>query len=261
MGELGANGVGSVSMETVGVALDTVTEALDQLRSATAAEETLGTVLGRLARTAVIALLDADAVSVTRIDAPDPVTIVATDDTVLDIDAQQYAADRGPCLAAARGRTPVRAVIGEHTREWPEFCTAAQQAGIRAYLSVPVIVDGDGPGELVGSFNVYSYRVEAFDPFDEMLMRLLTTAASASISNSRRWHSASGKVGQLKAALMFRAEIDQAKGMLMAMHHITADEAVLPAGGDLAADPDQTAPRRPDADRLPHRSRFVTIAQ
>lgn len=225
MGEMGANGAGSVSMETVAVALDTVTEALDQLRSATSAEETLEAVLGRLARTAVIALLDADAVSVTRIDTPDPVTIVATDDTVLDIDAQQYAANRGPCLEAAHSRAPVRAVIGEHTDQWPEFGTSAQLAGIRAYLSVPVIVDGDGPGELVGSFNVYSYRAEAFDPFDEKLMRLLTTAASAAISNSRRWLSAAAKVGQLEAALMSRAEIDQAKGMLMAMHNITADDA------------------------------------
>jgi len=146
MGEMGANGAGSVSMETVAVALDTVTDALDQLRSATAAEETLEAVLGRLARTAVIALLDADAVSVTRIDTPDPVTIVATDDTVLGIDAQQYAAGRGPCLEAARSRAPVRAVLGEHTDQWPEFDTAAQLLGIRAYLSVPVIVDGDGPG-------------------------------------------------------------------------------------------------------------------
>lgn len=225
MGEMGANGAGSVSMETVAVALDTVTEALDQLRSATSAEETLEAVLGRLARTAVIALLDADAVSVTRIDTPDPVTIVATDDTVLDIDAQQCAANRGPCLAAARIRAPVRAVMGDHTDQWPEFDTAAQLLGIRAYLSVPVIVDGDGRGELVGSFNVYSYRAEAFDPFDEKLMCLLTTAASAAISNSRRWLSAAGKVGQLEAALVSRAEIDQAKGMLMAMHNITADEA------------------------------------
>lgn len=225
MGEMGGNGAGSVSWETVGVALDTVTDALDQLRSATSAEETLEAVLGRLARTAVIALLDADAVSVTRIDIPEPQTIVATDDTVLEVDAQQYTADRGPCLDAARSRAPVRAVVGEHTEEWPEFSAAAQRAGVRAYLSVPVIVDGDGPGELVGSFNVYSYRVEAFDPFDEQLMRLLTTAASAAISNSRRWLSAAGKVGQLETALVSRAEIDQAKGMLMAMHNITAEEA------------------------------------
>ncbi|MDJ0420014.1 ANTAR domain-containing protein [Rhodococcus opacus] len=66
---------------------------------------------------------------------------------------------------------------------------------------------------------------EAFDPFDEQLMRLLTTAASAAISNSRRWHSAVGKVGQLEAALISRAGIDQAKGMLMAVHDIPAEEA------------------------------------
>lgn len=131
----------------------------------------------------------------------------------------------GACLDAARTREAVRAVVGDHAGQWPEFAAAAAGAGIGACLSVPLVVDGTVPGELVGSFNVYSDRGEAFDPFDEKLMRLPTTAAAAAISNARRWQAAADTVTQLENALVSRAEIDQAKGVLMAIHRITADEA------------------------------------
>ncbi|WP_172652615.1 ANTAR domain-containing response regulator [Rhodococcus opacus] len=209
----------------VGAALDTVTGALEGLRSATVGAEPVEAVLGRLAETAVFALPDADAVSVTQLDATEARTIVATTEAATRIDEQQYVADRGPCLEAGRAREPVRAVVGDHAAVWPEFTAAAEQAGIRAYLSVPLIVEGADPQELVGSFNVYSYRAEAFDPFDEKLMRLLTTAASAAIGNARRWRAAAETVGQLETALVSRSVIDQAKGVLMALHRITSDEA------------------------------------
>ncbi|MDJ0414224.1 GAF and ANTAR domain-containing protein [Rhodococcus opacus] len=131
----------------------------------------------------------------------------------------------GACLDAARTREAVRAVVGDHAGQWPEFAAAAAGAGIGACLSVPLVVDGTVPGELVGSFNVYSDRGEAFDPFDEKLMRLPTTAAAAAISNARRWQAAGETIAQLEVVLGSRAEIDQAKGVLMAEHHVTAEEA------------------------------------
>ncbi len=217
---------GSFAVMKLGVALDAVTGALDKLRSATAAEEPLETVLGRLTEAATDVVPDADAVSVTRIDGADSRTVVATDDRAGRLDRQQYEADQGPCLDAARTRQVVRPVVGDHAEQWPEFAAAAAESGIRAYLSVPLTVDGTGPGELVGSFNVYSCRAEAFDPFDEKLMRLLSTAAAAAaISTARRCQAAGETIAQLEVALVSRSEIDQTKGVLMAVHHLTADEA------------------------------------
>jgi len=216
-----------LSLAEAAQALDTVTDALTALREEGAAQEPLEDVLGRLALTAAAAVPDADAVSVSHLDETGPRTVALTDDSVADIDGDQYAAGRGPCLQAAASRQPVRAVVGEYADRWPEFTAAARAAGIRAYLSVPVIIDtpGEGPGELVGSFNVYARTAAAFDPFDEKMMQLLTTAASAAISNARRWRRAQRQVEQLTEALTSRADIDQAKGMLMAMHGIGADEA------------------------------------
>ena len=218
---------GQLPLAEAAHALETVTGALAALREEAAAHEPLEHVLGRLAETAVAALPDGDAVSVTHLDDAGPRTLALTEDSLAGLDDDQYTAGRGPCLQAARTRQPVRAVVGEHGERWPEFTAAAQRAGIRAYLSVPLIVDtpGDDSGELVGSFNVYSRTAAAFDPFDEKLMALLTTAASAAISNARRWQRARTQVEQLTRALTSRADIDQAKGVMMAMHRISADEA------------------------------------
>lgn len=150
----------------------------------------------RVAHTAVTALPEADAASVTRLVDGVPDTVATTDAAVAAIDERQYAAGRGPCLQAAHTREPVRAVDD------------------RAHHS-----------ELIGSLNVYSYHTEAFDPFDEQLVRLLTTAASAAIANALRWQRAHDQVLQLQNALRSRADIDQAKGVLMAIHGISSDQA------------------------------------
>ncbi|WP_213015331.1 MULTISPECIES: GAF and ANTAR domain-containing protein [unclassified Rhodococcus (in: high G+C Gram-positive bacteria)] len=223
---IGADGSAQYpSMTAVTVALDTVTAALDTLRGESASEEALEVVLLRLARTGVAALEDADAISVTRLDERHPVTVAVTDPAMEPIDAAQYAAGRGPCLQACATRRPVRSVVGDHDDVWPEFTAAARAAGIRAYLSVPLLVGDDDAAELVGSFNVYSARPEAFDPFDEKLMALLSTAASAAITNALRWGRSRQTVEQLQAALASRAEIEQAKGVLMGRHGVDAEQA------------------------------------
>lgn len=205
--------------------LDEVSEALEGLRITGEGEEPLDAVLHRLAHTAVRAVPDADAVSITVLGDDGPRTPAATDDDAEAIDGVQYAARRGPCLHAARTRRPVRAVVGEHRDEWPEFTTAAQKAGVHAYLSVPVLLADEGVEQLLGAFNCYSQTEAAFDPFDEGLMRLLTTAASAAIGNAGRWHRSRRHTQHLRTALTSRADIDQAKGALMAIHGVDAEEA------------------------------------
>lgn len=206
--------------------LDEVAAALEDLHDELAEEEPLPAVLQRLAETAVRAIADADAVSVTLLTADGPETAATTENLVNAIDRDQYAAGSGPALHAARTRHPVRAAVTEDEGRWPEFAAAARGLQVSAYLSVPLLLDGPSEDdELVGALNVYSRRASAFDPFDERLMSLFTSAASAAISNARRWHHARQRVRHLEIALTSRAEIDQAKGVLMAVHGISAEEA------------------------------------
>ncbi|HVV13927.1 GAF and ANTAR domain-containing protein [Amycolatopsis sp.] len=203
--------------------LDEVAAALEELRTHVATEEPLPAVLQRLAETAVKGTTDADAVSVTVLAADGPETQATTDPEMADIDRVQYSAESGPALHAATTRQPVRSVVDDDEKRWPEFVRAARSAGIRAYLSMPLLLEAEE--ELVGALNVYSRTASAFDPFDETLMRLFTNTASAAISNARRWHHARDRVRHLEVALTSRAEIDQAKGVLMAVHGIGPDDA------------------------------------
>ena len=206
--------------------LVTTAEAIEDLRDLFAAEEPLDLIAARVANTAVAAIPFADAVSITVLSWPDARSAASTDDRASTLDAQQYASGRGPCLEAAWSRTPVRAVMSESRHRWPEFVTEAQRVGVRASLSVPLIVAGaDEEQELVGSLNLYSATALAFDSFDEELMRLYTVAASQAITNARRWQRSRETVTQLEQALVSRSDIDMAKGALMAVHGCDSQEA------------------------------------
>lgn len=207
--------------------LDEATDALEVLRDVLTGEEPLDDALQRLAETAARAIADADAVTVSVMTPEQPRTAAATDPALVDVDEKQYSADRGPCLQSARTLKAVRAVVGDHRDEWPEFEAAAVEHDIRAYLSVPVLLPATDltKAQHIGSINIYSLTADAFDPFDEGLMRLFTAAASATISGAQRWQRSHEHIQQLERALVSRAVIDQAKGVLMAVHKCTADEA------------------------------------
>ena len=138
--------------------LVTTADAIEGRRDLFAAEEPLDHIAARVAETAVAAIPNADAISITVLTWPDARTAASTHECALELDHHQYASGRGPCLEAAWQRTPVRAVIGEEHQRWPEFVEAAQREGIRASLSVPLLIAGlDKEQELVGSLNIYSH--------------------------------------------------------------------------------------------------------
>ncbi len=206
--------------------LSTTAEAIEGLRDLFAAEEPLDDVAGRVAETALAAVPHADIISITVLSWPDVRTAACTDEQALELDHEQYASGRGPCLEAALQRTPLRSIIDEELHRWPEFVRAAQRAGVRASLSVPLLIAGvDGEQELAGSLNIYSHTATAFDSFDAALMRLYSVAAGQAIGNSSRWQKARETVTQLETALLSRSDIDMAKGALIALHGCEPDEA------------------------------------
>jgi hypothetical protein len=199
--------------------LTTTAEAVEGLRDLFAAGEPFDVVARRVADAAVAAIPHADVVSITVLAWPGVHTAACTDERALALDDQQYASGQGPCLDAALTRTPLRAIIDQEHRRWPEFVEAAHDAGIRASLSIPLVIAGaDGEQELAGSLNMYSRTTTSFDEFDTELVRLYSAAAGQAISNAGRWHNARGTVAQLEKALLSRADIDMAKGALIAIH-------------------------------------------
>jgi transcriptional regulator with GAF, ATPase, and Fis domain len=148
-------------------------------------------------------------------------TAVHTDERTLKVDSEQYDAGEGPCLHAARTGTVVR-VDGEEAKErWPRFSAAARTQGVRSFLAAPLFTNEQS----IGSFNLYGREPAAFDSVDAEILDLLTTTVSRTVGDFARYKSASVVAETIQGALVNRAPIEQAKGMLMALHGIDASAA------------------------------------
>lgn len=71
-------------------------------------------------------------------------TVASSDQTILEMDADQYATGEGPCVdASVEGRWFHVESLDNETR-WPAFIPRAQKLGINAILSIPLLA-GDRP--------------------------------------------------------------------------------------------------------------------
>jgi GAF domain-containing protein len=148
-------------------------------------------------------------------------TAVHTDDRTLKVDSEQYDAGEGPCLHAARTGEVVLVDAEEARERWPRFCAAARAQGVRSFLAAPLFTNEQS----LGSFNLYGRERAAFDTLDAEILDLLTTTVSRTIGDFARYKSAALVAETIQGALVNRAPIEQAKGMLMALHGIDANEA------------------------------------
>ncbi len=201
--------------------VDETSDALADLWRVLGVGESIDSALHRLLEVVLKVVTDAGAVSVTATQDRGPWTVAASDDWAVTIDKNQYAADDGPCLEAARTRQMVLVSGAEAFARWPEFAKDALAHGVNSYLAAPLVLSE----QHVGSLNVYGFGSDSFDRLDEALLRLMTTAASAVIGNARQLARMREIAENLRIAMESRAEIEQAKGVLMAVRGITADEA------------------------------------
>ena len=184
-------------------------------------EDDLLSLLQRVAAIAQEAIGGADSIGVT-IDLGGRVyTAVHTDDRTLRVDEEQYDAGEGPCLHASRHRTIVLVDCEDAMARWPRFTAAARKEGIRSFLAAPLF----SAECTLGSFNLYGRGRHAFDSLDAEILDLLTAAVSRAIGDFARFKSALDAAESIQRAMQTRAPIEQAKGVLMAIHGVDADQA------------------------------------
>ncbi|MEU4448562.1 GAF and ANTAR domain-containing protein [Actinosynnema sp. NPDC050801] len=214
-------GVGDEAADVLVRRLDGVTGALERLCEALDQEEDLSVILDRICRQVAHAIPGTEMVSVTLLSDDGPVTGAATRPQAREVDVEQYRAGEGPCLQAARTGEVVHATTAELPERWPVFAARAAGFGVDGYLSAPLCVDEDTPGSL----NLYSGAADGFRALDAALLELYTTAAEAALRNARRYLRAREQAAHLRRASTSRAVIEQAKGIVMAVHRVRADEA------------------------------------
>lgn len=152
-----------------------------------------------------------------------PTTAVFTDDKAPQIDLGQYESGNGPCLEAWRTRRVVRIEeMTAATDRYPEFSAMALAHGIHSTLSLPLVAGDNG----VGALNLYAHTEHGFTADDEVIGLELASTAAVVLANAGAYWGVSELAQQLQQAMESRAEIEQAKGMLMARSAgLSADEA------------------------------------
>ncbi len=171
-----------------------------------------------LARTTVTG---ADGVSVSLRRHGRLATVAASDRTILEMDAEQYAAGEGPCVDASIKGRRFHARSLEDEDRWPTFTPKARALGIQAILSSPLVAHNHS----VGALNIYSRQPWAFADADQALAMRFATEASAVLTDAAVDGTDDGRSERFEASLRSREVIAQAQGVIMERDGITEVEA------------------------------------
>ncbi|WP_068149313.1 GAF and ANTAR domain-containing protein [Rhodococcoides corynebacterioides] len=184
-------------------------------------DDHLATLLQRTAELAQDAIAGATACGISIVFGGMTYTAVHTDDLTLRVDAHQYEVGEGPCLEAARTGETVRMGLDDVARNWPTFARLAEREGVVSFLAVPLRADGVE----LGAINLYGTVPDAFDAEDEAVLQVVTDTVATAIGDYARVRGAREVATGLRDALDHRAPIEQAKGILMALHGVDEDGA------------------------------------
>ena len=177
----------------------------------------LGASLRLAAAYAQNAITGADGMSVALVRRGQLATIAASNETIAQMDRDQYAAGEGPCMSAASEGQMFHVAAVSDERRWPDFLKHAQAAGIGSILSAPLLL----ASHPVGSLNVYARATQAFGPNDRSTASEIASQAAAVIAEAQNEVTDD----QLAAALETRSVIAQAQGVIMARHGVSAETA------------------------------------
>jgi GAF domain-containing protein len=201
----------------------TAAEALERLGSLSLRELSMESLLQTVAELAKTVMPGRPEASVTLVVKGKPTTLASTGELATALDERQYERGYGPCLHAAdTGELTEIADTRGETR-WPDYTPAAVRHGNLSSLSIPLLIDEDE--RIGGALNVYAREPHAFDDRSRAAGAGFAPYAAVAAGNLYAYQSARTMADNLQIALESRAVIDQAKGILMERHKLTADQA------------------------------------
>jgi GAF domain-containing protein len=139
----------------------------------------------------------------------------------VDADELQYERGYGPCVDAGRAGQIFLIDDMRNEQRWPDYAQHAAAHGVLSSLSVPLPFQG----ATIGALDTYAGRPQVFDDEDLLLAEEIAAWVAIAIGNAEAAARTSEDLAQLRTAMMSRACIEQAKGILMERHKSTEDEA------------------------------------
>lgn len=140
---------------------------------------------------------------------------------VMDLERTQQVACGGPGAQALRTGEIVAAGWVYALATWPQLCERAAAAGVRSFLAAPLINDG----VVRGALTLYGRHEAGFVGFEADRLQVLVELVRGGLIEHSFVTAARTQVMQLRRAMACRAPIEQAKGILMALHGVDEDDA------------------------------------
>jgi transcriptional regulator with GAF, ATPase, and Fis domain len=200
-----------------------VAQALEQLGRLSLREHLMESLLQTVAELTKTVMPGNPEASVTLLVKDSPTTVASTGQLALDLDETQYERGHGPCLHAARSGKLIEITDTRTETRWPDYMQRATQRGNLSSLSVPLAIDEQE--QVSGALNVYARRPNAFDPDSRSAATRLAPYAAVAVGDMHVYQSVRNRADNLQTALESRAVINQAKGILMIRHELTAGQA------------------------------------
>lgn len=136
------------------------------------------------------------------------------------LDLQHRTGD-GPVPAAHRSGETVLVTETMRDDRWSDFARTAVRYGVRSLIVVPLVAE-----DIAVTFALYAVRPRAFDePSTTPVAGLLAQQLAVALRNADAYQDAAGEASQLRAAVASRAEIEQAKGIIMYTRGVDPDTA------------------------------------
>src|SRR3954465_2584122 len=200
-----------------------LSSALAQMAGLVLSRQTVDTALALVTTLAEATTAGTTGAGVTIADEHGKRSRAASNQRVEQADALQYEFDEGPCLTAWRTRQLVRIDDTASDSRWPRWNSAAAQLGVRAVLSVGLVVDDEG----IGAIKAYSDQPATYGKPEERVMGLFAEQAAILLANTQSLQQARRLSRQLTDALVSRDAIVRATGVLMARGAADQDAAFI----------------------------------
>jgi anti-anti-sigma regulatory factor len=220
-GYLGPEDRSAVASSSPPFAPRPLTDDLRRVTALPADPDVVDGALGLLIELAKSGVSGADGVSVSLLRHNVLSTVAASDQTIMAMDADQYATGEGPCVdASLRGHWFHAESLDTETR-WPSFTPRARGLGIRAILSLPL----KASEKPVGALNIYSRTAKAFEINDQQTAEVFAQKASVILSDARAGVNDTQMALRYKEALRSREIVTLATGVLMEREGVDEDAA------------------------------------
>ncbi|MEU2003242.1 GAF and ANTAR domain-containing protein [Rhodococcus sp. NPDC019627] len=210
---------------TVAAQLGSLAVALDEFNRNCGSEVEMDVLLRRVCEQVVDAIPDADLAGISLVRDGEVVTVASTDDAVRAVDPRHLVqhrpsapADGAPTAAA---RKVLRLRLVDAAVQAPTLAEELEQAGMRSVLSAALTVDES----VAGTLDLYGREDHGFSDFDAVVLLVYTTAIEGLLRSANSVTQARNEISGLTKAMETRAVIEQAKGIVMALRGVSADQA------------------------------------